>query len=155
MLTLEIKLNHTAEKKELVDFDKVIIATGVNPREPLIDGVNKKHVHYYKDILSGQVNIGSKVAVVGAGGIGFDVAEFLVTGNYRDGNFQPLPEWMTEWGIGDPELFRGGLVANGSSPKQAKRKVYLLQRKAQKMGKNLGLGYTLFFIRNRFIRNWY
>lgn len=135
---IEIKLNHTAEKKELVNFDKVIIATGVNPREPLIDGVNKKHVHYYKDILNGQVNIGSKVAVVGAGGIGFDVAEFLVSGNYGDGNFQPLPEWMTEWGIGDPELFRGGLLANGSSPKQAKRKVYLLQRKAQKMGKNLG-----------------
>ena len=135
---IEIKLNYDVAKKELEDFDTVIIATGVHPREPSIDGLDHRHVYYYKDILKGGADIGSKVAIIGAGGIGFDVAEFLSGKNRKAGNFQPLPEWMTEWGIGDPEVFRGGLVDKDSSRKPVQRKVYLLQRKAQKMGKNLG-----------------
>ena len=135
---IEIKLNYDVAKKELEDFDTVIIATGVHPREPSIDGLDHQHVYYYKDILKGGADIGSKVAIIGAGGIGFDVAEFLSSNNRKAGNFQPLPEWMTEWGIGDPEVFRGGLLDNDRSRKPVQRKVYLLQRKAQKMGKNLG-----------------
>ena len=135
---IEIKLNYDVAKKELEDFDTVIIATGVHPREPSIDGLDHKHVYYYKDILKGGADIGSKVAIIGAGGIGFDVAEFLSSENRKAGNFQPLPEWMTEWGIGDPEIFRGGLLDKDRSRKPVQRKVYLLQRKAQKMGKNLG-----------------
>ena len=135
---IEIKLNYDVAKKELEDFDTVIIATGVHPREPSIDGLDHRHVYYYKDILKGGADIGSKVAIIGAGGIGFDVAEFLSSENRRAGNFQPLPEWMTEWGIGDPEIYRGGLLDKDRSPKPVQRKVYLLQRKAQKMGKNLG-----------------
>ena len=135
---IEIKLNYDVAKKELEDFDTVIIATGVHPREPSIDGLDHQHVYYYKDILKGGADIGSRIAIVGAGGIGFDVAEFLSSENRRAGNFQPLPEWMTEWGIGDPEIYRGGLLDKDRSPKPVQRKVYLLQRKAQKMGKNLG-----------------
>ena len=135
---IEIKLNYDVAKKELEDFDTVIIATGVHPREPSIDGLDHRHVYYYKDILKGGADIGSKVAIIGAGGIGFDVAEFLFSENRRAGDFQPLPEWMTEWGIGDPEVFRGGLLDKDRSRKPVQRKVYLLQRKAQKMGKNLG-----------------
>ena len=135
---IEIKLNYDVAKKELEDFDTVIIATGVHPREPSIEGLDHPHVYYYKDILKGGADIGSRIAIVGAGGIGFDVAEFLSSENRRAGNFQPLPEWMTEWGIGDPEVFRGGLLDKDSSRKPVQRKVYLLQRKAQKMGKNLG-----------------
>ena len=135
---IEIKLNYDVVKKELEDFDTVIIATGVHPREPSIDGLDHRHVYYYKDILKGGADIGSKVAIIGAGGIGFDVAEFLSSKNRKAGNFQPLPEWMTEWGIGDPEIYRGGLLDKDRSPKPVQRKVYLLQRKAQKMGKNLG-----------------
>ena len=135
---IEIKLNYDVAKKELEDFDTVIIATGVHPREPSIDGLDHQHVYYYKDILKGGADIGSRVAIVGAGGIGFDVAEFLSSENRKAGNFQPLPEWMTEWGIGDPEIYRGGLLDKDRSPKPVQRKVYLLQRKAQKMGKNLG-----------------
>ena len=135
---IEIKLNYDVAKKELEDFDTVIIATGVHPREPSIDGLDHRHVYYYKDILKGGADIGSKVAIIGAGGIGFDVAEFLSGKNRKAGNFQPLPEWMTEWGIGDPEVFRGGLLDKDRSRKPVQRKVYLLQRKAQKMGKNLG-----------------
>ena len=135
---IEIKLNYDVAKKELEDFDTVIIATGVHPREPSIDGLDHHHVYYYKDILKGGADIGSKIAIIGAGGIGFDVAEFLSSENRKAGNFQPLPEWMTEWGIGDPEIFRGGLLDKDRSPKPVQRKVYLLQRKAQKIGKNLG-----------------
>ena len=135
---IEIKLNYDVAKKELEDFDTVIIATGVHPREPSIDGLDHHHVYYYKDILKGGADIGSRIAIVGAGGIGFDVAEFLSSENRKAGNFQPLPEWMTEWGIGDPEIYRGGLLDKDRSPKPVQRKVYLLQRKAQKMGKNLG-----------------
>ncbi|MGB0494445.1 MAG: FAD-dependent oxidoreductase, partial [Paracoccaceae bacterium] len=135
---IEIKLNYDVAKKELEDFDTVIIATGVHPREPSIDGLDHQHVYYYKDILKGGADIGSRIAIVGAGGIGFDVAEFLSSENRRAGNFQPLPEWMTEWGIGDPEIFRGGLLDKDRSRKPVQRKVYLLQRKAQKIGKNLG-----------------
>ena len=135
---IEIKLNYDVVKKELEDFDTVIIATGVHPREPSIDGLDHQHVYYYKDILKGGADIGSRIAIVGAGGIGFDVAEFLSSENRKAGNFQPLPEWMTEWGIGDPEIYRGGLLDKDRSPKPVQRKVYLLQRKAQKMGKNLG-----------------
>ena len=135
---IEIKLNYDVAKKELEDFDTVIIATGVHPREPSIDGLDHQHVYYYKDILKGGADIGSEIAIVGAGGIGFDVAEFLSGENRRAGNFQPLPEWMTEWGIGDPEIFRGGLLDKDRSRKPVQRKVYLLQRKAQKIGKNLG-----------------
>ena len=135
---IEIKLNYDVAKKELEDFDTVIIATGVHPREPSIDGLDHRHVYYYKDILKGGADIGSKVAIIGAGGIGFDVAEFLSSENRKAGNFQPLPEWMTEWGIGDPEIYRGGLLDKDRSRKPVQRKVYLLQRKAQKIGKNLG-----------------
>ena len=135
---IEIKLNYDVAKKELEYFDTVIIATGVHPREPSIDGLDHQHVYYYKDILKGGADIGSRIAIVGAGGIGFDVAEFLSSENRRAGNFQPLPEWMTEWGIGDPEIFRGGLLDKDRSRKPVQRKVYLLQRKAQKIGKNLG-----------------
>ena len=135
---IEIKLNYDVAKKELEDFDTVIIATGVHPREPSIDGLDHRHVYYYKDILKGGADIGSRIAIVGAGGIGFDVAEFLSSENRKAGNFQPLPEWMTEWGIGDPEIYRGGLLDKDRSRKPVQRKVYLLQRKAQKIGKNLG-----------------
>ena len=135
---IKIKLNYDVAKKELEDFDTVIIATGVHPREPSIDGLDHRHVYYYKDILKGGADIGSKVAIIGAGGIGFDVAEFLSSENRKAGNFQPLPEWMTEWGIGDPEIYRGGLLDKDRSRKPVQRKVYLLQRKAQKIGKNLG-----------------
>ena len=77
---IEIKLNYDVEKKELEDFDTVIIATGVHPREPSIDGLDHQHVYYYKDILKGGADIGAKVAIIGAGGIGFDVGLLFKSG---------------------------------------------------------------------------
>jgi 2,4-dienoyl-CoA reductase (NADPH2) len=75
------------------------------------------------------------VAVIGAGGIGFDVAEYLVT---DDSPTEDLDAWLEEWGVGDPAITRGGLRVEGPQPDKPVRQVTLLQRKAQKLGKNLG-----------------
>ena len=86
----------------------------------------------YVDVLSGGKPVGRRVAVVGAGGIGFDVAEFLVHG----GHGPDLAAWMAEWGVADPETARGGLTA--PRPPVPARQVILLQRKAAKPGAGLG-----------------
>ncbi len=133
-ITLQLKTEATAEI--LTEFDEVIIATGVLPRDPQIKGQNAKNVHSYIDVLKGNVTIGDRVAVIGAGGIGFDVAEFLVSGD--DSPTENLEEWKREWGVGNPSQTRGGLAAGGTQPEEPKRHVHLLQRKAQKLGKGLG-----------------
>ena len=86
-------------------------------------------------MLRGGAKVGKSVAVIGAGGIGFDVAEYLVTG---DSPTECLNEWLEEWGVVDPEIARGGVHPDGPNPEAPKRKVTLLQRKAQKLGKGLG-----------------
>jgi 2,4-dienoyl-CoA reductase (NADPH2) len=88
----------------------------------------------YAEALLGRRPIGARVAVVGAGGIGFDVAEYLVTGAHSPSLDVEL--WQREWGVTDPELARGGLAAPQIEP--AARKVYLLQRKSTPLGKDLG-----------------
>ncbi len=133
-ITLQLKTEATAEI--LTEFDEVIIATGVLPRDPQIKGQNAKNVHSYIDVLKGNVTIGDRVAVIGAGGIGFDVAEFLVSGD--ESPTENLEEWKREWGVGNPSQTRGGLAADGTQPEEPKRHVHLLQRKAQKLGKGLG-----------------
>ena len=75
------------------------------------------------------------MAIVGAGGIGFDVAEYLVT---DDSPTEDLDDWLEEWGVGDPQAVRGGLRPEGPQPDRPVRSVTLLQRKAQKLGKGLG-----------------
>ena len=82
------------------------------------------------------MTIGNTVVVIGAGGIGFDVVEFLVGSD--DSPTKNLEEWKREWGVGNPSQTRGGLAAGGTQPEKPKRQVYLLQRKAQKLGKGLG-----------------
>ncbi|MBC7649179.1 MAG: FAD-dependent oxidoreductase [Vitreoscilla sp.] len=116
-------------------YDDVILATGVKPRNPRIPGQDLPGVLSYIDVLLGQQPVGQRVALIGAGGIGFDVAEFLVTpaGHSTAMN---LPEWLAEWGVADPGTVRGGVVRPVSSP--AVRQVTLLQRKPGKLGNNLG-----------------
>ena len=120
---------------DLSDFDEVIIATGVTPRDPQIDGQDGPNVLTYIDVLRGKAPVGDKVAIIGAGGIGFDVAEFLVT---DDSPTEDLDAWLAEWGVGDPANVRGGLRSEGPQPDAPTRQVTLLQRKAQKLGKGLG-----------------
>jgi len=134
--TITTRLNTEATVEVLAGFDEVIIATGVRPRDPEIPG-QKEHnsVVSYIDVLRGRVAVGPRVAVIGAGGIGFDVAEFLTTGDSPTLN---LKEWKEEWGITDPTLDRGGLSSEGPKPEAPLRQVTLLQRKAEKPGKRLG-----------------
>jgi len=127
----------TAEQLVAGGYDEVVIATGVTPRDPRIDGAEEQRragrVLSYVDVLHG-APVGRRVAIVGAGGIGFDVAEFLVSGGHSTA--VDLPAWMAEWGVGDPGVARGGLVPPRIEP--AAREVYLLQRKAAPLGKGLG-----------------
>ena len=131
-----VKLNTEVSATDLDEFDEVIIATGVIPRDPQIPGQDRDNVVNYIDILNGKITAGQKVAVIGAGGIGFDVSEHLVhEGNSTTTN---LPEWMKEWGVVDPESYRSGLAPEGPQPHAPARQVTMLQRKATKLGKGLG-----------------
>jgi 2,4-dienoyl-CoA reductase (NADPH2) len=131
---IELRLNETATVDTLRSFDEVVIATGVVPRDPEIEGQDLPHVLSYIDVLRG-AEVGKKVVVIGAGGIGFDVSEFLVTG---ESPTVDLPEWLREWGVTDPSEQRGGLAPEGPQPDAAIRDVTLLQRKAEKPGRRLG-----------------
>tara|TARA_R110002012_G_scaffold38863_1_gene107788 strand:+ start:33431 stop:35458 length:2028 start_codon:yes stop_codon:yes gene_type:complete len=131
-----VKLNTEVSATDLDEFDEVIIATGVIPRDPQIPGQDRDNVVSYIDILNGKITAGQVVAVIGAGGIGFDVSEHLV----HDGNSTTtnLPEWMKEWGVTDPESHRSGLAPEGPQPHAPARQVTMLQRKVTKLGKGLG-----------------
>ncbi|RLJ52049.1 2,4-dienoyl-CoA reductase (NADPH2) [Litoreibacter meonggei] len=133
--SIELRLETEATAQMLADFDEVIIATGVAPRDPQIDGQDGPNVVSYIDVLRGGAHVGKRVAIIGAGGIGFDVAEYLTT---DDSPTVDLDAWLEEWGVTDPETKRGGLAAEGPQPDPAVRHVTLLQRKAEKLGKRLG-----------------
>ena len=132
---ITVKLGHAATADDLSGFDEVIVATGVTPRDPKIDGQDGPNVLSYIDVLRGKAEVGKRVAIIGAGGIGFDVAEFLTV---DDSPTENLDEWLEEWGVGDPEQTRGGIRPEGPKPDAPVRDVTLLQRKATKPGKGLG-----------------
>ena len=134
---VQLHLNTRVDAAYLIaqKYDDVILATGVKPRNPRIPGQDLPGVLSYIDVLLGNQPVGQRVALIGAGGIGFDVAEFLVT---PDGHSTAvnLPEWLAEWGVADPSTVRGGVVRPVPTP--AARQVTLLQRKPGKLGGNLG-----------------
>jgi 2,4-dienoyl-CoA reductase (NADPH2) len=101
---------------------------------PAIPGIDGPNVHGYADVISGRVELGRRVAIIGAGGIGFDVAEFLTHAGPH-GEPQPRTEWMAEWGVGDPGEHRGGLVT--AVRQEVPREVFLLQRKPSRVGAGL------------------
>jgi len=128
----------SAEELAAGGYDEVVLATGVTPREPRIEGDEEfratgKVISYVDLLLRGRP-AGQRVAVVGAGGIGFDVSEFLVSGDHS--TTLDLDAWLREWGVVDPAVARGGLGKPEITP--AARQVYLLQRKAAPLGKGLG-----------------
>ncbi len=118
-----------------LEVDEVVLATGVTPRDPHIPGQDGPNVLDYLDVLAGGAPVGDRVAIVGAGGIGFDVAEFLTVAAGESPALD-LAKWRHEWGVGDPADARGGLIA--AAPTPAVRKVTLLQRKRGKLGAGLG-----------------
>ncbi|MBY6162567.1 NADPH-dependent 2,4-dienoyl-CoA reductase [Mameliella alba] len=130
-----LRLGTEATPEALEGFDAVIVATGVLPRDPQIPGQDHPSVLGYVDVLRNGADVGKRVAVIGAGGIGFDVSEYLVTG---DSPTENLPDWLREWGVTDPAEARSGLAPEGPKPDAAERDVILLQRKAERPGKRLG-----------------
>ena len=135
---LHLRTRASADALLAQDYDEIVLATGVTARDPEIPGATEQRaagrVIDYAEALLGRHPIGPRVAVVGAGGIGFDVAEFLVTGAHSPS--LDLALWQREWGVTDPASSRGGLAAPDVEPPA--RKVYLLQRKATPHGKGLG-----------------
>ncbi|SEQ73800.1 2,4-dienoyl-CoA reductase (NADPH2) [Loktanella sp. DSM 29012] len=132
---ITLKLGARVGADDLTGYDAVIVATGVAPRDPQIPGQDGPNVLSYIDVLRGKAEVGQRVAIIGAGGIGFDLAETLVTDQSPTTD---LPDWMKEWGVTDPGDHRGGLAPAGPQPHAPARQVTLLQRKAQKLGKGLG-----------------
>jgi len=132
---VDLRLGEEVAAADLTGFDDVVVATGVLPRDPQIPGQDHPMVKGYVDVLRHGAGVGSRVAVIGAGGIGFDVSEFLVT---ADSPTENLPDWLREWGVSDPETHRSGLAPEGPQPEAAAREVVMLQRKAEKPGKRLG-----------------
>jgi 2,4-dienoyl-CoA reductase (NADPH2) len=131
---VRLNLGRRVSADDLKGYDDVVLATGVTPRNPRIPGQDGPNVLSYIDVLLHKKPVGKRVAVIGAGGIGFDVSEYLV----HEGHSPALDieAWKKEWGVGDPSATRGGLVAPEVTPPP--RQVYLLQRKATSVGKGLG-----------------
>ncbi|MFF5973512.1 FAD-dependent oxidoreductase [Streptomyces sp. NPDC012769] len=131
---VEVRLNTFVSAADLDGYDEVVVATGVTPRTPAIEGVDHPSVVGYLDVLRERVPVGERVAILGAGGIGFDVAEFLTDGG--EGASQDPETYFRQWGVDTSYASRGGLRA----PERPRppRQVHLLQRKTSKVGAGLG-----------------
>jgi len=127
-LGVTVTLGRVVGIEDLKGFDHVVLATGITPRMPAIPGIEHAKVAGYVDVIEGRVKVGETVAVIGAGGIGFDVAELLT--------HAPGEDYLAHWGIDAAYRSRGGLTA--PEPPKVPRRVTLLQRKNSKVGEALG-----------------
>jgi 2,4-dienoyl-CoA reductase (NADPH2) len=128
---VKIHLNTVFAKTQAADFDEVVVSTGVSGRTLTIEGINDPKVLTYTDVVLHKKPVGKKVAIIGAGGIGFDVAEFLTN---EESN--TIPTFMQEWGVDMNYTERGALQKNHAT--KSPREVYLLQRSKGKLGGGLG-----------------
>jgi 2,4-dienoyl-CoA reductase (NADPH2) len=135
---VDLQLNRrvTAEQLNNGGFDEVIIATGISPRMPAIEGINHPKVMDYLDVIGSKKPVGQKVAIIGAGGIGFDTAEYIT--HAGESTSQNIPAFMKEWGIDMTLGSRSGTEGITAQPEPSPREVYLLQRKSTRVGKGLG-----------------
>ncbi|MFI9209354.1 FAD-dependent oxidoreductase [Streptomyces sp. NPDC053253] len=131
---VEVRLNTPVAAGDLDGYDEVVVATGVSPRTPAIAGVDHPSVVSYLDVLRDGAPVGERVAIIGAGGIGFDVAEFLTDGG--EGASQDPETYFRQWGVDTSYENRGGLRAPERTAPP--RQVHLLQRKTTKVGAGLG-----------------
>ena len=133
---LHLNTRVTAEQLNNGGFDEVIIATGISPRMPAIEGIDHPKVLNYLDVIGSKKPVGQKVAIIGAGGIGFDTAEYIThSGESTSTN---IPAFMKEWGIDMTFGSRSGIEGVTAQPEPSPREVYLLQRKTTRVGKGLG-----------------
>ncbi|HPH37924.1 MAG TPA: NADPH-dependent 2,4-dienoyl-CoA reductase, partial [Sediminibacterium sp.] len=128
---VQIHLNSIFKQEQATDFDEVVVSTGVSGRTLTIEGINDPKVLTYTDVVLHKKPVGKKVAIIGAGGIGFDVAEFLTN---EESN--TIPTFMEEWGVDMNYTVRGALQKNHAT--KSPREVYLLQRSKGKLGGGLG-----------------
>ena len=137
-LGINLRKNFKVQKEDLLNFDKVVLATGVKPREIKIPGSHlAKNLFSYQEVFEKSTNIGKTVAIIGAGGIGFDVAEYLASSG-RSLTLD-LKKWLSEWGVVDPALERGGISFDKTiGSKAGDREIFLLQRRNERLGKRLG-----------------
>ncbi|MCH6484644.1 NADPH-dependent 2,4-dienoyl-CoA reductase [Pseudoxanthomonas sp. LH2527] len=131
---VEVKLSTPVTAADLAGFDEVVLATGITPRRVAFPGSDHAKVVSYVDVLSGRVTVGARAALIGAGGIGFDVAEYL-THEGHSSSLDPA-RWMAEWGVDSTFEARGSLVK--PQPEPPAREVWLLQRSPGKPGARLG-----------------
>lgn len=136
VLGVDVRLGTEATAADLAAYDEVVVASGVEPRIPDIPGIDHPKVVSYADLLDGSVVAGRRVAVIGAGGIGVDVAHFLT----HDPT-ETTADWLAHWGVGDPSAPESDTAAGGLTepkPREPVREVTLVQRKTSLIGKGLG-----------------
>ena len=149
LLKVRVHLNseQSVEQLKAANFDEVVVATGITPRELAIEGIKHPKVKSYLQVLRDKDVIGQKVAIIGAGGIGFDVAAYLSEKESLTTN----PEaWMAEWGVDKEYKSAGALLKAKKTPSESIREIYLLQRKTTKVG--AGLGKTTGWIHRSFLQ---
>lgn len=133
---VDLRLNHFVTAPDLAQFDEVILASGIAPRMPEIEGIDHPKVLSYLDVLRDKVPVGEKVAIIGCGGIGFDTAMYL--SQPGEATSQNIAEFCVEWGIDTSLNQSGGLRPEGPQLPKSPRQIVMLQRKASKPGEGLG-----------------
>jgi 2,4-dienoyl-CoA reductase (NADPH2) len=141
---VDVRLNAAPSVSDLKDarFDAVVVACGVHPRIPEIEGINHAKVVFYNDLLSGRRHAGRRVAIVGAGGIGFDVAEYLCHSQPDESpksRAMNVAEFQHEWNVDASLTQAGGLAGDPLAPKPGPRDITMLQRKTTRPGLGLGV----------------
>ncbi|MFT2091461.1 FAD-dependent oxidoreductase [Paraglaciecola sp. 2405UD69-4] len=135
-VTVNLNTRVDVEQLNNSEFDEVILATGIRPRTPPIEGIEHTKVLGYIDVIANKKPVGNKVAIIGAGGIGFDVSEYL--SHAGESSSVNIPAFMKEWGIDMSLSSRGGIEGVKAAPTPSPREIYLLQRKETKVGAGLG-----------------
>ena len=136
-LKINLVKDHKVEISELKEFDEVVLATGVLPRKVNIKGQDDVNFVYdYQEVFNSEVSLGNKIAIIGAGGIGFDMAEYISSSGISP--TLNITKWMEKWGVVDPEKERGGVLPKSEiTLNTSSKEIFLLQRKKEKLGKRL------------------
>ena len=137
-LKINLVKDHKVEISDLKEFDEVVLATGVLPRKVNIKGQDDVNFVYdYQEVFNSEVSLGNKIAIIGAGGIGFDMAEYISSSGISP--TLNITKWMEKWGVVDPEKERGGVLPKSEiTLDTSSKEIFLLQRKNEKLGKRLG-----------------
>ena len=131
-LKINLITNHKVDITDLLNFDEVIIATGVVPRKIDIQGQDKVNFVYdYQQVFNDRVKLGNRIAIIGAGGIGFDIAEYISSSGISP--TLDINKWMKKWGVTDPAIERGGVIQKDEMiSDDSSKEIFLLQRKNEK-----------------------